>query len=249
MSFINSYKPPSWKSVDISLKEPFDVNCVIPTPSVLETERVQITPLIPAIHGKKFYEAYNEDPSLGQYLPIAWQNFEDFLTFHEVYIRESVNSVLFVIIDKTKPSDDPRIPGQIAGVLGFINISVQNLSLEIGPLIILPKFQRTFVSANATGLALRYVLDLPSEGGLGFRRVAWTANPFNEASVTAAEKLGFKREGLMRWTWVLPKHLKGYVVDGARGDGPGRDSVMLSMTWDDWVSGKRDDLTKRMERV
>jgi len=249
MSFINSYKPPSRKSVDISLKEPFDVNCVIPTPSVLETERVQITPLIPAIHGKKFYEAYNEDPSLGQYLPIAWQNFEDFLTFHEVYIRESVNSVLFVIIDKTKPSDDPRIPGQIAGVLGFINISVQNLSLEIGPLIILPKFQRTFVSANAAGLALRYALDLPSEGGLGFRRVAWTANPFNEASVTAAEKLGFKREGLMRWTWVLPKHLKGYVVDGARGDGPGRDSVMLSMTWDDWVSGKRDDLTKRMERV
>lgn len=249
MSFINTYKPPNRKTVDISLKEPFDVNCIIPIPSVLETERVQITPLIPAIHGKQFYEAYKENPSLGQYLPIAWLNFEDFLTFHEVYMRESPNSILFIIIDKTKPSDDPRIPGQIAGVLGFINISVPNLALEIGPLIILPKFQRTFVSANAVGLALRYVLDLPAEGGLGFRRVAWAANPINEASVMAAEKLGFKREGLMKWTWVLPKHMEGNAVDVARGDGPGRDSVILSMTWDDWVSGKRDDLTKRMERV
>jgi len=248
MSFINTYKPPSGKAVDISFKEPFDVNCIIPV-AVLETERVQITPLIPGIHGKKFYDGYKEDPSLGQYLPIVWPTFEEFLTFNEVFIRENTNAVLFVIIDRTKPSDDPRIPGQIAGVIGFINISVPNLALEIAPVIILPKFQKTFVSANAAGLALRYALDLPSEGGLGFRRVAWTANPFNEASVMAAEKLGFKREGLMKWTWVLPKHLKGYAVDAARGDGDGRDSVMLSLTWDDWVSGKRDHLTKRMERV
>jgi len=249
MSFINTYKPPSGKTIDISFKEPFDVNCIIPVPSVLETGRVQITPLIPAIHANKFYDGYTEDPSLGQYLPIAWPTFEDFLTSIEVLIRENANAILFVIIDKTKPSDDPRIPGQIAGVVGLINISVPNLALEIGPFIILPKFQRTFVSANAAGLALRYALDLPSEGGLGFRRVAWSANPLNEASVTAAEKLGFKREGLMKWTWVLPKQLKGYAVDAARGDGDGRDSVMLSLTWDDWVSGKRDHLTKRMERV
>jgi RimJ/RimL family protein N-acetyltransferase len=249
MSFINTYMLPSSKTVDISLKEPFDVNCIIPISSVLETERVLVTPLIPSIHAKKFYEAYKEDPSLGQYLPVSWPTFEDYLAFYEGFIRQNTNAVMFVIIDKTKPRDDPRIPGQIAGVIGFLNISVENLSLEIGPVIVLPKFQRTFVSANAVGLALCYALDLPSEGGLGFRRVAWTANPLNEASVSAAEKIGFKREGLLRWTWVLPVHMEGKAVDGARGEGPGRDSVLLSITWDNWVSGTRDHVTKRMARV
>ena len=80
-----------------------------------------------------------------------------------------------------------------------LNASMMNLSVEIG-YVILPAFQRTFVTTNAIGTLLKICLDVPSEGGIGFRRVVWTAD--NDASLKTAERMGFKYEGWMWWTWA-----------------------------------------------
>ncbi|KAF9553910.1 acyl-CoA N-acyltransferase [Agrocybe pediades] len=251
MAFVNSFKAPVTDAIDLSecLKIPYDINSCIPVPPILETERVQLVPFIPALHAQLFYDVYAKHPEISRYLPVEWPTFDSLLKFTEVNIRTDPTSVLFTIIDKTKPKQSDEIPGQIAGLIGWLHASARTLSAEIGPVIILPEFQRSFVATNATGLLLQYFLDLPTQGGLGFRRVFWCANPFNEPSVNAAKKMGFVQEGVMRWTWVLSDGKEGKPVDGKRGTGPGRDSAILSICWDDWDGGVRDSLQKRMDRV
>ncbi|KDR67768.1 hypothetical protein GALMADRAFT_1060953 [Galerina marginata CBS 339.88] len=257
MTMINSYKPTDLANVDISFKDPYDINSKIPVPPLLESERVQVVPFIPAIHGEVFYNEHAKHPSLGEYLPIHWTTYENFLAFIELLFRQDPDSVLFAIIDKTQPpSSDPEganIPhGRIAGIIGWLHGSPHTRSLEIGPVVILPAFQRTHVSTNAIGLLLRYALDRPGQGGLGYRRVAWCADPRNEASLKAAEKMGFVREGVLRWTWELPVGKEGKEVDsagGGRGAGRGRDSAVLSLCWDEWEGGTRDAVLERMARV
>ncbi|PPQ73883.1 hypothetical protein CVT24_011943 [Panaeolus cyanescens] len=250
--FINSYKPP--KPIigsDTEPPESYDLNCNIAVPQRLETDRVLVVPFIPSLHAKAYYESWSLD--LENYLALSTPTYQSFLDFIENILRRSANAVAFAVIDKTKPAD-PRgnIPGRFAGLYGYTSISPQNLALEIGPAVTLPEFQRTFVTSHAVGLLLKYALDVPKEdgtGGLGFRRVVWSANPDNMASVTAAERMGFKREGVTRYSWVLPDGRPGKAVDSKRGANNGRDSVILSFCWDDWENGGRELVESRISRV
>lgn len=113
---------------------------------------------------------------------------------------------------------------------------------------ILPAYQRTFVNTNAVGLLLLYLLD-PKPQGLHLRRAQWFANASNARSRTAAERLGFKFEGLLRWHRVIPEG-KASVEGEQAGDGRGaaRHSVLLGLCWDDWRDGARDKLVGLMAR-
>jgi len=230
------------------LEDPYDVNSNIPVPPFLETDRVKVVPFLPSTHAVPFFTACHADPSVERYLPMSWptiESFYDLLTF----VQADPAYVLFAIIDKTKPNYDTDLEGSLAGMIGVIKCSPSQLSAELGPVVILPAFQRTFVSSNAIGLTLRYLLDTSDAGGLGFRRVTWTANPMNAVSIRAAERLGFKYEGTMRWTWVLEADKEGTPAPEERGGRKGRDSVLLAMCWDDWEGGVRDLVTKQMDRA
>ena len=197
-----------------------------------------------------------------KYLPFTiGGTVKEFIVMIETHFRRSQASTLFAIIDKTRPLldayPDIRPAGQVAGLLGFVNASARNLSFEIGPVIILQDFQGTFVSSNAIGLVLKYALDPPSQGGLAYRRVVWCADPRNERSVAAAEKVGFKKEGVLNWNWVLPESKEGKEVNAerlafeaeiGRGRQHGRDSVVLSVCWDDWIGGVREVVEERIKR-
>lgn len=108
---------------------------------------------------------------------------------------------------------------------------------------ILPWAQRTFITTIANALLLHYLLDPP----LSLRRVTWLANAKNERSVKAAQRLGFRLEGIMRWHRILGERKDGEYADGD-GRGPGRDTAMLSICWDDWRDGARDKLKALQER-
>lgn len=248
MTFINSYKP---ATIDASTKEPYDVNSNLPIPPFLETERVKLVPFLPSTHAIPFYAIYHANPSLARYLPMLMElpTIDDFYLVLNGYIQPDPTSVLFAIIDKTKPNYDTDLAASLAGIIGLIKCAPSQLAVEIGPVIILPAFQRSFVSSNAVGLLLRYILDTPKDGGLGFRRVNWTANPLNVASIRAAERLGFKQEGVMRWTWALGPDKEGTPVPEERGGGKGRDSVLMAICWDDWEARVKDLITKQIDRV
>jgi len=250
MAFINLYKPPAGRPSLPTLEEnPYDINFALPLPSTLESARVKLIPFIPSQHAQRFFDGM-KGHDLFQHLPNSPTTVEEFLGLVEM-MRAIPANVLLLIIDKTKPDPkDPEMGGSLAGIIGLVNSSEVNLLTEIGPVIILPPFQHSHVSANAIGLMMHYCLDLPSAGGLGFRRVQWSSSPLNLASVKVAKKMGFVVEGTMRWTWVLPEGKEGKKTrEGDPRTGAGRDSVLLATCWDDWEGGVREHVDKLMEKV
>ena len=144
-------------------------------------------------------------------------------------------------------------------MVGLLNTSAVDQVTEIGFVFILPEFQRTHVTTNAVGLLLHYCLELPSNAngkygpGLGLRRVQWQTHGDNMASLRAAERIGFRREGLIRWQRILQEGKEGPSVPSERAalcGNPGRHSWMLAVCWDDWeLEGTREFVQERMERV
>lgn len=164
--------------------------------------------------------------------------------------------VSFAIIDKTKPPSAADEEGELAGMMSYMNSSPVHLCTEIGYIIILPQFQRTHVNSNAVGLLLRYALQVPSQGGLGLRRVQWQCSSVNAPSIRAAERLGFKKEGIMKWHRVFPGGKDNAKVHNGREMPRGsldeedyaRDTVVLAHCWDDWEQGGRENIQAIMNR-
>ena len=252
MAYTNSYKAPDNQTLLPGYygPDPYDINWILPLhEATLQSERVKLTPFIPALHAKEYAEQSTDHPELHRWLPIQLSGLDEILTAIELRVRRDPTWILFAIIDKARG-------GAMAGVIGLINVSSANLSAEIGWAVVFPAFQRTYVTSNAVGLLLRYCLDLPVPGaarpGLGFRRVQWTAHAANRPSRAAAERMGFREEGILRWTWVLPEGMEGNGIALRDGDPlsarPGRHSLMLSLCVDDWESGGREHVEGLIDR-
>ncbi|TFK25835.1 acyl-CoA N-acyltransferase [Coprinopsis marcescibilis] len=236
--------------------EPYDVNFCYTAPPTLESDRVKLVPFIPSIHAKQLFDQCQQFPEIFTWLP-----FGPFTTlagleigFIEDTIRKDDKRLLFAIFDKTKASAEYS-GGAFAGAIAYINSSPAAFATEIGCVMILPPFQRTHVASNAVGILLKYALDLPSEGGLGLRRVFWQANKFNKPSVWLADRMGFHHEAILRWDRALSKGKdeawNGKVV--REGDplphSVGRDTTILSLCWDDWEAGRKGHVETVMNRV
>lgn len=139
-------------------------------------------------------------------------------------------------------------------MLGYLITDTTHLKTEIGYITILPPFQRTHVTTNAVGLLMEYALNPPSLSGLGLRRVQWQTNELNYQSVHAAERMGFKMEGTLRWDRVLPsgKGKPGSSVllkaGDPRSDCVGRHTAILAICWDDWENGGKEEALRLMAR-
>lgn len=68
--------------------------------------------------------------------------------------------------------------------------------------------------------------------------------------------MGYKREALTKWERVLPprKELVGagnratLRADDPKPDHPGRNTVILGFSWEDWENGEREKVNKIMNR-
>ncbi|KAH8105121.1 acyl-CoA N-acyltransferase [Cristinia sonorae] len=261
MAFTNLYTPPTLiipVDEDPYGPDPYDLN--FPFPIYLEslqTERVALTPFIPSVHAKAYWEAIAPDvDSLFQYYPWKYSSLDELLTFFELYVRRDPTRIMFAIIDKTKP--DPAHPefggGSLAGVVGLINTFASDLRSEIGHILIFPAFQRTHVTGNAVGVLTKYCMEKPSASppGLGLRRLQWCCHPNNAKSVRLAGKMGMTREGILRWNSVMQPELAAQGrkpgKDDLFPDKPGRDTMVLSLCWDEWeaVKGKIQAIIDRI---
>ncbi|KAI0041553.1 acyl-CoA N-acyltransferase [Auriscalpium vulgare] len=245
-SFVNSYKPPALPSlVENYGPDPYDVNFVFPIHlSTLRSARVELTPFIPALHAAPLVAQLVAAPALQRWTGSAFSTLPEVLTYVECFKRADPNAMIFAVHDRPSRA--------LAGIIGLVRTSAPNLCTEIGPVIIFPAFQGTYVGANAVGLMLNYCLELPtaSPPGLGLRRVQWTTNPINTPSVRAAQRLGFKMEGTMRWAVVLPDGKEGdQPRDGDPAGKPGNDSVLLAICADDWETGGREEARLRIDRA
>lgn len=220
-----------------------------PIPAVLESERVKLVPFDLTVHAKLLITACS-DVSYYDFIPMGpYKDEEEFIAFLRNENVEDNNEIaMFAVYDKTKEEE------AYAGVIGFVNSSAQDLVTEIF-VIIAPAFQRTHVTSNAIGILLKYALDL--SGGLGLRRVVWQASAANTASIRTAKRMGFRQEGVLRWHKAWPES-KSRGANGTRvrkGDPReemfplGRDTVVLSICWDDWEGGVRAHVEATMART
>jgi len=177
---------------------------------------------------------------------------EDFLRYIEERRRDK-KRMMFAAIDITRPDvNHPKWEGSFAGLFGLGDTNKGRLSVEIGPAVVLPAFQRTYVAAHALGLLLKYMLDLPPFG-LGFRRVKWSATPANTPSNNLAKRLGFKKEGVTRWKWVVPEGYQKLGNEARKGDAGngllGTDNNDWAVCWDDWEEGGRELVERVIAKV
>jgi len=251
MAYTNSYKAPVVPSILPGYygPDPHDINWIMPLhEATLESDRVKLTPFIPSLHAKDYAKQVAAHPELHRYMPLDPSSLDEILTVFEQLVRYQPTNILFAIIDKARG-------GALAGVIGLFFMSPENLSVEVGWVLIFPAFQRTYVTTNAVGLLLRYCLEPPctlQRRGLGLRRVQWIAHTANRASQATAKRMGFEEEGVLRWTGVLPEDKEGNGITLRDGDPErtrqGRHSVMLSLCVDDWESGGREHVQRLMDR-
>ncbi|PCH42245.1 acyl-CoA N-acyltransferase [Wolfiporia cocos MD-104 SS10] len=237
--------------------EPYDINFAYPLhPETLTSPRVRLAHFVPALHADTLWaQAEPHANELFRFYPFFPGTRLAFLASIE-YIRQQPHWCIFTIFDRTREGntgEDADGDGAVAGLMALVNTNAGNLSTEIAYVLVLPAFQHTHVARTAAALLLRYCLQTPdaSPPGLGFRRVIWTANPHNAASIGLARRVGFREEGILRWTWALPdvacmraggNEVRRRIIgdDGSvteRSEGWGRDSVLLAVCWDDWDDG------------
>lgn len=110
--------------------------------------------------------------------------------------------------------------GEIAGVTTYYDIDPTLRTVAIGHTWIGSRFWRSGLNTESKLLLLRRAFD-----DLDCVRVVWHTDILNERSQNAIARLGARREGVMR------KHR-------LRLDGSWRDTVMFSMTDDEWPAAR-----------
>jgi N-acetyltransferase len=111
--------------------------------------------------------------------------------------------------------------GRVAGATRFMEIRPEHRGLEIGGTWYGLEFQRTIVNTECKYLLLQYAFDL-----LSVVRVQFKTDIRNERSWRAIERIGAKREGILRHHIILP-------------DGVIRDSIYYSIIEREWPGVKQ----------
>lgn len=127
-------------------------------------------------------------------------------------MREQGSRLAFAMLD----SDS----GQVIGTTSYHDIVPAVERLEIGYTWIAASRQRSAVNTTAKWLLMAHAFET-----LGARLVGWRTDNFNFASQRAIERLGARKDGVLRH-------------HALRRDGTVRDTVMYSLTAGEWPEVK-----------
>lgn len=143
-----------------------------------------LEPLNPAKHARKLFDLFNTDRSGWTYLPYG--SFDTYEEFHTWLITmvSGEDPLLYTILDKNM---NP------IGMAGYLHIVPNNGSIEIGHLHFSHHLKKTPIATEAMYLMMKRAFD-----ELGYRRYEWKCDALNQPSRNAAERLGFKFEGIFR---------------------------------------------------
>lgn len=96
------------------------------------------------------------------------------------------------------PSLNPEGKPTAIGIISLLNIQPAHLSVEIGHVLFPTTCHRSSESTAINYVLMKYVFE-----ELGYERVEWKCNIQNGPSRRAAERLGYKHEGVFRRHMVL----------------------------------------------
>jgi len=107
-------------------------------------------------------------------------------------------------VEWAEARDDPQFYAIVdaearpVGVASFLRIEPAIGVIEVGHLSFSPLLQRTPAATEAMFLMMHRVF-----AELGYRRYEWKCDALNAPSRRAAERLGFRFEGIFRQAWVV----------------------------------------------
>lgn len=188
-------------------------------PVVLTGKHVRLEPLSEA-HIPGLSEA-GRDPSIWRYM-----------TYGEVTSLEKMDEwVRHILAGKAAGTDQPfavihLATGKVAGATRYLEIRPEHRGLEVGGTWYGTAFQRTVVNTETKYLLFQHAFET-----LGCIRVQLKTDLRNERSQKAIERIGAKREGVLRNHMILP-------------DGSYRHSVFFSILESEWPAVK-----KRLEEM
>ncbi len=160
------------------------------------------------------------------------QTFWDFMLYGNMQTEADMqNWVRDIIARGEKGTDLPFVAihlgsGRVAGATRYLNIMPKDRGLEIGGTWYGPEFQRSPVNTECKYLLLKHAFET-----LGCIRVQLKTDLRNERSQKAIERIGAKKEGVLRNHMILP-------------DGRFRHSVFYSILDTEW-----GEVKKRLEEM
>jgi RimJ/RimL family protein N-acetyltransferase len=147
----------------------------------------RVEPLDAGRHAAELYAANSEDRDgrMWTYLPWGpYAGFDDYLAAIEAGLRRE-DFLTYAVIDAAS--------GRAVGVASYLNINPAAGSIEVGGIAYSPALQHKPAGSEAMYLMMQRVFD-----ELGYRRYEWKCNALNAPSRAAAERYGFRFEGIFR---------------------------------------------------
>lgn len=193
---------------DLPLGEPVAWSPVAaPAGEVLRGERVTLRPFDLAADAESLHGATKDDPAIWTYLRIG-----PFASGEELrrVLEDEATAEGYVFY-----AIEPKEAGRALGQAGYMRIDPANGTIEIGSIFFAPGLRRTAAATEAIFLLARHVFD-----DLGYRRLEWKCNALNAPSRRAAERFGFRFEGVFRKDEIIKGH--------------NRDTAWFSIVDDEW---------------
>jgi RimJ/RimL family protein N-acetyltransferase len=186
----------------------------VPQPCVLAGTAIRLEPVNPEAHAQALFAAAQDgrDPALWDYMSVGpFTDEAEFRSWLEAAARAH-DPLFFAVIDAA--TDRPQ------GMVSYLRITPAHGVIEIGNIWFGPALQRTRQATEAIYLLARHVFE-----DLGYRRLEWKCNARNERSRRAADRFGFRFEG------VFAQHM---VIKGRN-----RDTAWFAMLDRDWpIAGR-----------
>ncbi|KAF2161051.1 hypothetical protein M409DRAFT_28655 [Zasmidium cellare ATCC 36951] len=179
----------------------------------------------------------DKNPQLFDFLPLTSHETEEDLR-RSVQGWRDRNFILYAIKadpgyvnppKKGETAPSSREHSEVLGLIAYLDVHPNFRALEVGGVLFGSGLQRSAAATEVHYLMLRNVFEQQSPGlgghSLPYRRVCWKCNHLNSKSRRAAERLGYKFEGLFRNHMIVK--------------GRSRDSDWLSILDDEWPVVKK----------
>jgi RimJ/RimL family protein N-acetyltransferase len=169
----------------------------------------RVEPIDPARHAAALHAANAQNTDAGMWTYMAYGPFAS-LEDYKAWIAAAClggDPLFHAIVDAAG--------GKAVGVASYLRIDPANGVIEVGHIAYAPALQKTMAATEAMYLMMQRVFD-----ELGYRRYEWKCDALNAPSRAAAERLGFRYEGIFRQAVVYK--------------GRNRDTAWYAITDKDW---------------
>lgn len=166
----------------------------MPGSQMLNGQYCSLEPLNKEKHAQKLFSVLHQNPGDSwTYLPYGpFQHLHEFESWIDKYLLEK-DSFFYAILDQK--TNEP------IGICAYLRINQEHGVIEIGHLHFSSLLQKTPAATDAMYMMMKQAFD-----DLGYRRYEWKCHSMNKPSWRAAERLGFKFEGIFRQHLIVKKH-------------------------------------------